>query len=186
VGAQEHAPGSVMSRRRRNSVGAQDLADGGGGYPVAEPTQFALDPDHAPPGVLPGQAHDQRDELAGYRRAARWPGLAPLRRYQALVPAQQRAGRHDPPGPQCFRHDPGQRDKHGCRSCRHRSPRSSPTARYSTTTGTNCMDTSGATSALRTGWPGMYCAARLFRRRPPLDPTGLSCQSSYRPWLWVG
>ena len=52
-----------MPRWRRDAVGAQDLADGGGGHPVAEPVQLALDPDPAPPGVLPGQAHDQRDEL---------------------------------------------------------------------------------------------------------------------------
>jgi hypothetical protein len=46
-------------------VAAEDLADGGGGYPVAEPAQLALDPYHTPPSVLPGQAHDQRDELVG-------------------------------------------------------------------------------------------------------------------------
>jgi len=53
--------------------------------PVPEPT-LALDPDHAPPGVLPRQAQDQRDELVGYRRAPRRPRLAPLRRHQAPVP----------------------------------------------------------------------------------------------------
>ena len=123
------------------------------------------------------------------RRAARRPGLAPLRHHQPPVPAQQRAGSHDPPGPQPFGHDPrqrgehgpvgpgharsgvrpaqhghlvpqreylhvlgrrgpgqqrepgqhghqqpvSQRDTHGCRSCRCRSPRSSPAAEYSTT-----------------------------------------------------
>jgi hypothetical protein len=41
------------------------LRIGGGGYPVAGSAQLALDPDHAPPGVLPGQAHDQRNELVG-------------------------------------------------------------------------------------------------------------------------
>jgi hypothetical protein len=75
---------------------------------VAEPAQLALDPDYAPPGILPGQAQDKRDELVRDRRAARWPGLPPSGRHQPLVPAQQRAGRHDPPGPQRFRHDPRQ------------------------------------------------------------------------------
>ena len=27
------------------------------GYPVTEPAQLALDPDHTPPGVLPGTCH---------------------------------------------------------------------------------------------------------------------------------
>jgi hypothetical protein len=180
-----------MARWRRDAVSAQDLADGGGGRPVPEPTQLALDPDHAPPGVLPGQAHDQRDELVRHRRTARRPGLAPFGRYQPPMPAQQRARSHDPRGAQRFRHDPrqrgehgpigpghprsgvrpaqhghfvpqreylhilsrrgpgqqrqpgqhghqqpvSQRDKHGCRSCRHQNPRSSPAAEYSTTTG---------------------------------------------------
>jgi hypothetical protein len=72
-----------MPRWRRNAVGTQDLPDGGGGHPVPEPTQLALDPDHAPPGVLPRQAQDQRDELIGYRRAARglgWRHFAATRR----------------------------------------------------------------------------------------------------------
>lgn len=111
MGAQEHPPGSVVPRWRRDAVGAQDLADSGGSYPVPEPAKLALDPDHTPPGVLPGQAHDQRGEFVRYRRASRWPGLAPLGRNQAAVPAQQRAGRHDPPGPQALGHDPGQRGK---------------------------------------------------------------------------
>jgi len=88
VGAQEDAPGSVVARRRRDAVGAQDLADGRGGYPMAEPAQFALDPDHAPPGVLPCQAQDQRGEIVKNRRASRRSGLAPLRRHQPLVPSQ--------------------------------------------------------------------------------------------------
>jgi hypothetical protein len=37
VGAQEYAPGSVVLRWRRDAVGAQDLADSGGSYPVPEP-----------------------------------------------------------------------------------------------------------------------------------------------------
>ena len=106
-------PGSVMPRWRRDAVGAQDLADGGGSHPMPEPVQLALDPDHAPPGVLPRQAHDQRDELLRDRRASRRPGLTPLHRHQAPVPAQERAGRHDPPGPQPLRHDPGERGEHG-------------------------------------------------------------------------
>jgi hypothetical protein len=72
-----------------------------------------LDPDHAPPGILPRQAQDQRDKLIRNGRASRRPGLAPLRRHQPPVPAQQRAGRHDPPGPQPFRHDPCKSGEHG-------------------------------------------------------------------------
>jgi hypothetical protein len=37
AGAQEHAPGSAVPRRRWDAVSARDLADGGGGRPVAEP-----------------------------------------------------------------------------------------------------------------------------------------------------
>jgi hypothetical protein len=56
---------------RRLSVSAQiDVEE-----IVTEPAQLALDPDHAPPGVLPRQAHDQRNKLVGYGRAARRPGL---------------------------------------------------------------------------------------------------------------
>jgi hypothetical protein len=40
---------NALNPRRRNAVGAQDLPDGRGGHPVPEPTQLALDPDHAPP-----------------------------------------------------------------------------------------------------------------------------------------
>jgi len=102
-----------MARWRRYAVGAQDLPDGGGGHPVPEPAQLALDPDHTPPGVLPGQAHDQRDELVSQRRTARRPGLAPLGRHQPPVPAQQRARSHDPPGPEPLLHDPRQRGENG-------------------------------------------------------------------------
>src|SRR5579859_3266505 len=102
-----------FSRWRRDAVHPQDLADGGGGYPVAEPAQLALDPDHAPPGVLTGQAYDQHDELVGDRRAPRWPGLAPLGCRKALMPAEQRAGSHDPPSTQALGHDPGQRSEDG-------------------------------------------------------------------------
>jgi len=35
VGSQESSPGSVMRGWRRDSVGAQDLADGGGRHPGA-------------------------------------------------------------------------------------------------------------------------------------------------------
>ena len=117
MGSQDNSPGSVASRWRRDPVGAQDLADGGGSYPVPGPVQLALDPDHAPPRVLPCQAHDQRDKLLRDRRAARRPGLAPLRRHQppapAPAPAQQRAGSHGPPRPRPCRHDPRQRGEHG-------------------------------------------------------------------------
>jgi hypothetical protein len=83
VGAQEDAPGFVMPGWRRDAVGAQDLADGGGCYPVAEPAQLALDPYYASPGVLPGQPQDQRDELVRNRRAADglgWRHFAATRR----------------------------------------------------------------------------------------------------------
>jgi len=113
IPAQQAAQAKSSKRAPQDAVGAQHLADGGGSHPVAESAQLVLDPDHAPPGVLSGQADDQRDELVRYRRAARRPGLAPFRRHQPLVPAQQRAGSHDPPSPQPSGHDPGQGSEHG-------------------------------------------------------------------------
>jgi hypothetical protein len=71
VGAQEDPPRFIIPGWRRDAVGAQYLADGGGSHPVPEPAQLALDPDHAPPGVLPRQAHDQPDKLIRNRRTAR-------------------------------------------------------------------------------------------------------------------
>jgi hypothetical protein len=57
--AQEGAPAIVSRCRGWYPVGAQDLADGARADPVAEATQLALDPDHAPAGVVPGQLDDQ-------------------------------------------------------------------------------------------------------------------------------
>ena len=37
-----------MMHRRRDAVGTQDLADGGGRDPVSEPTQLALDAYYSP------------------------------------------------------------------------------------------------------------------------------------------
>ena len=50
-----------------------------------------------------------KPELVGYWRRR----LAPLHRHQAPVRAQQRAGSHDPPGAQPFRHGPGEHGEHG-------------------------------------------------------------------------
>jgi len=112
MGAQEGGPGLVVVRRWRDPVSPQDLADGGGGYPVPEPAQLALDPDHSPAPVLPGQPQDQGDELIRERRLSRRPGLPPPRRGQAAVPTQQRTWGHHPARPQRPRQNPGERGKH--------------------------------------------------------------------------
>ena len=113
MGAQEGTPGFVAVRWWRDAMSAQDFADSGSRDPVPEPAQLALDPDRSPAPVLPRQPHDQCDEFIRDRRPSRWPGLAPLRRGHAAVPAQQRARGHDPAGPQRLRQDPGERGKHG-------------------------------------------------------------------------
>jgi hypothetical protein len=112
MGAQEGGPGLVAARRRRDPVSPQDLADGAGGYPVPEPAKLALDPDHCPAPDLPGQPHDQGDQLTRERRPARRPGLPPPRRGQAAAPAQQRTRGHYPARPQRPRQNPGERAKH--------------------------------------------------------------------------
>jgi hypothetical protein len=54
-----------------DASGVQDLPDGGGGDPVSEASQFAVDSAVAPPGVFAGQL---QDELLD-RRSRRWsPG----------------------------------------------------------------------------------------------------------------
>ena len=126
MAAQEDPPRLIIPGWRRDAVGPQDLADGGGSYPVPEPAQLALDPDHTPPGVLSRQAHDQPDKLIRNRRTARWSGLTPLRRHQPPVPAQQCAGSHDPPGPQRLRHNPRERGEHGPVGPGHARPRGGP------------------------------------------------------------
>ena len=98
LGAQEGAPGVVAARGWRDPAGTQDLADGRGGYPMAEATQFALDANHAPGPVLPRQAHDQGDQLLAGRRTARRLRLPPQRGDQPAVPAQQRSRRDNPVG----------------------------------------------------------------------------------------
>jgi hypothetical protein len=65
VCAQEGAPAAVARCRGRYPVGAQDLADGASADPVPEAAEFALDPDHAPAGIVPGQLDDQLGQFAG-------------------------------------------------------------------------------------------------------------------------
>jgi len=45
------APAIVSHGRGRDPVRAQDLADGAGADPAPQAAQFALDPDHAQPGL---------------------------------------------------------------------------------------------------------------------------------------
>jgi DNA-binding CsgD family transcriptional regulator len=74
AGERDRAAGvEEICGEQRAGVSAEDLADGGGGCLVSEPAQLALDPDYAPPRVLPGQADDQLDEFVRYGRAARSP-----------------------------------------------------------------------------------------------------------------
>jgi len=89
----------VSSRRvDGGTLLAQDLADGRGGHPMAEATQFTLDANHAPGPVLPRQAHDQGGQLLAGRRTARRLRLPPPRGDQPAVPAQQRSRRDNPVG----------------------------------------------------------------------------------------
>lgn len=74
----------VPLRCRRDPVASQNLADGGGGDPVPQAPQLALDPGVAPRRIVPRQPEDQFDELCRDRRAPRRPGLAPLRRDQPM------------------------------------------------------------------------------------------------------
>src|SRR5690349_17555084 len=84
-----------MPRWRRNAVGTQDLPDGGGGHPVPDPAQLALDPDHAPPGVLPRQPQDQGKALesAGIKLgsvASDITGQGPTAMIEALIDGERR------------------------------------------------------------------------------------------------
>jgi hypothetical protein len=98
LGAQEGAPGVVAALGWRDPAGTQDFADGRGGDPMAEATQFALDANHAPGPVLPRQAHDQGDQFVADRRTTRRLRLPPSRGDQPAVPAQQRSRRDNPVG----------------------------------------------------------------------------------------
>src|ERR1044072_2297265 len=75
LGAEEGAPGLLGCALRcgRQAGAAQDAPDGGGGDPMTEPSQFALDSDVTPGGVLSRQALDERDCLfRQWRPALAW------------------------------------------------------------------------------------------------------------------
>jgi hypothetical protein len=91
LGTQEIAPGVVVAGRRRDSMGTLDLADRGGGGPMTEAPQFALDTDYASVPVLLGQAQDERDQFIADRRTTRRFWLSPPRGDQSAMPAQQRS-----------------------------------------------------------------------------------------------
>jgi hypothetical protein len=75
-GAQDQ---SMCERRTLRMVPAPD--------PVPQAAQLALDPDHAPAGIVFGQLDDQAGQLTGQRRASRCPRLGPLLGHHALVSA---------------------------------------------------------------------------------------------------
>ncbi|QUQ65295.1 hypothetical protein JJ691_30180 [Kutzneria sp. CA-103260] len=107
LGAKERAPGVAAGGGRRYSVAAQDPADGGGGDAVPEPSQLALDADHAPGSVLRCQAEDERDDLVADWRTAWRFRLTPLAGREPAMPSPQCCGRDDAAGPQGFRQEPG-------------------------------------------------------------------------------
>ena len=85
------------------------LADRGGGDPMAQTPQLALDSGVAPRPVFSGQPKDQLDEFLRDRRPPRRSGLAPLGRDEALVPTQHCARGDQPVGAEMFWQQPDQR-----------------------------------------------------------------------------
>jgi len=79
---------------------------------LPEAAWLALDPDHAPAWVVPGQLDDQLGQFTGQRRASRGLGLGPFLRDHAPVPAQQCSRGNDPVRQQCPGQDPGQGSEH--------------------------------------------------------------------------
>ena len=76
------SPSSPRAQKHQldvRGIRALPQADGRGGYPMAEATQFALDANHARGPVLPRQAHDQGGQVLADRRTPRWLRLPPPR-----------------------------------------------------------------------------------------------------------
>jgi hypothetical protein len=69
---------------------------------VAEAEELALDAPVPAARVLHGQLLDQLADLIRDRRASGGVRVGPFARDQAPVPAEQRAGRHDPVQPEAF------------------------------------------------------------------------------------
>ena len=86
------------ARRRGGSeaVAAKDVGDASLRHRNAELLQLADDAQVAPPGVLPGEAHDQLDGLVGKG----WPAgpavrVGPASADQSAMPAEDRLGRNE-------------------------------------------------------------------------------------------
>ena len=111
LGGEELPPGRVRPPRRRAKLrGGKDPADRALPHAIAECKHFALDPAVPPGGILRGEADHQLADLDSDRRSARPVREGPLPGDQPPVPAQQRAGRHQPKSAQPAR-EPGQRGK---------------------------------------------------------------------------
>jgi hypothetical protein len=91
LGPQELRPGrSDPPRCRSQTAAAQSVRDGRGGDSDAELEQLALDPQVAPPRVLPGQPKDQHRHRRIDRRAS-WPAtIRPFPAHELSAPAVER------------------------------------------------------------------------------------------------
>ena len=95
---EELSPGrSGPSRGGIDAGGLQDRPDGGGGDPVAESDELALDASVAPGGILPGHPqHQGPDRLWGGWAAWLSSWVGPAAGDEVGVPAQQGSGRDEP------------------------------------------------------------------------------------------
>ena len=91
---------SALMRAQRPAGAAPCVAATGRAHPVPEPLELALDPDHAPPRILPGHLNDQTNQRGIERRSA---SLAvperPFAPDELPVPADDRRRGHDEPTP---------------------------------------------------------------------------------------
>ena len=94
--------------------GLQDRPDGGGGDPVAESDELALDASVAPGGILSGHPqHQGPDRLRGGWAAGLSSRVGPAAGDEVGVPAQQGSGRHEPQPAQTRGQQPAQRAEDG-------------------------------------------------------------------------
>ncbi len=103
--------GSDPRRRRAKLRAGKDPADPCPPHPIIESKHFALDPAVPPQGTPRGETDHQLADLDSDRRATRPVRESPVPGDQRAVPAQQRAGRHQPKTAQPAREQPAQRGK---------------------------------------------------------------------------
>ncbi|MCP3991429.1 MAG: hypothetical protein GY724_20310 [Actinomycetia bacterium] len=81
-----------------DTVGLEDLSHGGGGDPVAEADEFAVDAAVAPGRLLRGEAEDELSDPEDGGWLSRSPGgLCPMAGDSALVPSQEGVGGESQP-----------------------------------------------------------------------------------------